>query len=134
MHQLHNPVYGEDNNNDEQLLRRQTNGILHEPRPAAITEGVSNHHHGSLGEEKENGDHVENVYHILENPGGDDNDTYEELDKYEKQEQNNQEENVYHILDGPTVVEEEPGGVATSTDSIPEEHKVPILSTDASFS
>ena len=55
---------------------------------------------------------------------------HEELDKYEKQEQD-QEENVYFILDGPTVVEE-PGGVASSTNIVPEEQKVPILSTDVS--
>ena len=57
---------------------------------------------------------------------------YEELDKYEKQEQDqDQEENVYFILDGPTMVEE-PGGVASSTDIVPEEQKMPILSTDVS--
>ena len=132
-HQLHNPIYGKDNNHDQLRPAGQINTIPHQQESAAITAGVNNHRcassHGDT-EEKEKNDH-ENVYHILENPAGD-SDDYEELDKYEKQGQNSQEENVYHVLDGPTVIEEEPGGMATSIDIIPEEQKVPILSTDAS--
>lgn len=99
----------------------------------------SNHYCHRLEEVVEAGDpenQQENVYHILENPAGDD--VYEVLDKYEQEEQpQDQEENVYHILDGPTVVtekeEEEPGGVATPPSSditvTVEDYEVAILQT-----
>ena len=80
-----------------------------------VATSINNHYHDSLGEEGA-GDSQENVYHILKNPG--DNDDYEDLDKYELEKKGqDQEENVYHILDGPTVVEEGPEGVATSIDT-----------------
>ena len=99
----------------------------------------SNHYCQRLEEVEEAGDpenQQENVYHILENPAGDD--VYEMLDKYEQEEPKDQEEeNVYHILDGPTVVtekeEEEPGGVATPSSSditvTVEDYEVAILQT-----
>ena len=73
--------------------------------------GDYNSHHSNSLEEEEAGESQKNIYHILENPAGDD--VYEVLDNYEKKEQN-EEENVYHILDGPTtcIIEEEPEGVA----------------------
>ena len=76
-----------------------------------VRTGINSNHHL---EEDEAGESQENVYHVLENPTGDD--VYEVLDNYEKKEQD-EEENVYHILDGPTVIEEEPEGVAILTSS-----------------
>ena len=109
-------MYGKDtsleNNNEEQIVAGLSKSIPHQSQPAAVTDNVNNHHRyrGNLGEEAAE----ENVYHILENPG--DNDDYEDLDKYELEKRGqDQDENVYHILDGPTVVEE---GVATSTDVV----------------
>ena len=89
-----------------------------------------NHHCHSLEEEEVAGESQENVYHILEDPAGDD--VYEVLDKYEQNEQDEEEENVYHILDGPIVIEEEPVGVATltSSDIKVEDHKITTLQTN----
>ena len=91
-----------------------------------------NHHCHSLEEEEVAGESQENVYHILEDPAGDD--VYEVLDKYEQREQDEEEENVYHILDGPTVIKEEPEGVAilTSSDITVEDHESTIPQTNTS--
>ena len=106
-------MYGKDTsleNNEEQIVAGLSKSTPHQSQPAAVTDNVNNHHRGNLGEEEAE----ENVYHILENPG--DNDDYEDLDKYQLEKRGqDQDENVYHILDGPTVVEE---GVVTSTDVV----------------
>ena len=112
-HRVHNPTYSiniQNQSNSEQL-----------PQLTSIS---SNHH---CDVEEEAGGIQENVYHILENPA-DDNDVYEVLDNYEKEEQNQKE----NVLDGPTVIEEEPEGVAIilSNDITPEDHhEIPMLLT-----
>lgn len=52
------------------------------------------------------------MYHVLETTGDDNND-YEELDKYDKKRPEHWEENVYYTLEGPTVEDEGPEGMAT---------------------
>ena len=129
VYSTHNPTYTQrislESNSDQ--LSQQTS-----------TNRTSNHYCHRLEGVEEAGDletQEENVYHILENPAGDD--VYEVLDKYEQEEpQDKEEENVYHILDGLTVVteeEEEPEGVATPTSSditvMVEDYEVAILQT-----
>ena len=126
VYSAHNPTYMQRislESNSEQLSQQTS------------TNHTSNHYCHRLEEVKEALEsQEENVYHILENPAGDD--VYEVLDKYEQEEpQDQEEENVYHILDGPTVVtekeEEEPGGVATPPSSditvTVEDYEVAIL-------
>ena len=108
--------------NSEQLSSQPT---------STISRDINNNHHcHSLEEEGEGENQQENVYHILENPAGDD-DVYEVLDKYEQKEEDQGGENVYHILDGPTVIEEESEGVATltSNDITGEDHETTIQQT-----
>ena len=134
VYSAHNPTYMQrislESNNEQLSQQTSTNHTVR------IN---SNHYCHRREEVKEAGDlesQEENVYHILENPAGDD--VYEVLDKYEQEEPKDQEEeNVYHILDGPTVVtekeEEEPEGVATPPSSditvTVEDYEVAILQT-----
>ena len=129
VYSAHNPTYMQrislESNSDQ--LSQQTS-----------TTRTSNHYCHRLEEVEEAGDpenQQENVYHILENPAGDD--IYEVLDKYEQEKpQDQEEENVYHILDGPTVAtekEEEPESMATPLSSditvTVEDYEVAILQT-----
>ena len=92
---------------------------LSQPTGTTTNRGAAiNNYNRSLEEEEAaTAESQENVYHILENPEGDD--VYEVLDKYKQKEEGQDEENMYHILDGPTVTEkeEESEGVATLSSS-----------------
>ena len=130
IYSAHNPTY-------MQRISLESNSEQLSQTTSATTVGTAinnyNHHCHSLEEEGE-GESQENVYHLLENPEGDD--VYEVLDKYEnfkKEEDEKEAENIYHILDGPTVIEEESEGVATLTscDITGEDHKT-ILQTSTS--
>ena len=125
LYSAHNPTY-------MQRISLESNSEQLSQPTGTIQTGINSNHHCHSLEEEEAGENEENVYHILENPEGDD--VYEVLDKYEQKEHNEEEENVYHILDGPTVIEEEPEGVATLTSSniTVEDHEITTLQTNTS--
>ena len=128
VYSAHNPTY-------TQRISLESNSEQLSQTTSTISRDINNNHHcHSLKKEEEGESKHENVYHILENPAGDD-DVYEVLDKYEQKDEDQGGENVYHILDGPTVIEEESEGVATLTSSdrvTGKDHETTIQQTSTS--
>ena len=68
----------------------------------------------------------EHVYHVLEQPIGDNE--YEELDKYEKKGRSQEmEEEVTYTVDGPGMEGKGPEGGASINDSASEKHDKSVL-------